>query len=253
MKLTWKWRNTSQFWQNKLISWATFKNSKNGALYWMKQLFIINTNSIFNFHPQKQITSSSYQFSISFTYGLQHYCFFGQTNLYRLSWFWQIQRQIWTIFLVQNESRYFNVKLQNFKNDDNKEFRLVQNLTMRETEFNRFMRLIYQLVNAAENSSTVLIPTTSEDMDQTTQTGSQGSWLSGSSKQNDLTDCIAAHWWQAWVFLCSSQIISREKDDEKFQQIEYVKYKLEDFIHRLDVMTSVKDKDIKCQPIYNVF
>ena len=46
MKLIWNWQNTSHFWQNEFISWATLTYSTSGALYWMKQLFIIKTNSV---------------------------------------------------------------------------------------------------------------------------------------------------------------------------------------------------------------
>ena len=72
----------------------------------------------------------------------------------------------------KNDSNYLDVKLKVFKKDENKEFRLVQNLTMREEDFNQFMRLRNQLVNAAENfareenSIPVLIPTMSKDMDE---------------------------------------------------------------------------------------
>ena len=48
MKLIWKWLNTTHFWQNEFISWATLTYSTSGALYWMKQLFINKTNSIKN-------------------------------------------------------------------------------------------------------------------------------------------------------------------------------------------------------------
>ena len=51
----------------------------------------------------------------------------------------------------KNDSNYLDVKLKVFRNDDKKEFRLVQNLTMGEADFNQFMRLRNQLVNAAEN------------------------------------------------------------------------------------------------------
>ena len=51
----------------------------------------------------------------------------------------------------KNDSNYLDVKLKVFKKDDNKEFRLVQNLTMGEADFNQLMRLRNQLVNAAEN------------------------------------------------------------------------------------------------------
>ena len=63
-----------------------------------------------------------------------------------------------------------DVKLKVFRKDDKKEFRLVQNLTMAEADFNQFMRLRNQLVNATENFAReenltpVLIPTKSRDM-----------------------------------------------------------------------------------------
>ena len=56
------------------------------------------------------------------------------------------------------------------KKVDNKVFRLLQNLTEGVTDFNQFMRLTNQLVNAAENFareeklSPVVIPTMSKDM-----------------------------------------------------------------------------------------
>ena len=65
----------------------------------------------------------------------------------------------------KNDSNYLDVKLKVFKKDDNKEIRLVQNLTMGEADFNQFLRLRNQLVNATENFAReenlmpVLIPT----------------------------------------------------------------------------------------------
>ena len=75
-------------------------------------------------------------------------------------------------FWSKNDSNYLEVKLKVFRKDDKKEFRLVQNLTMGEADFNQFMRLRNRLVNAAENFAReenltpVLIPTTSKDMDE---------------------------------------------------------------------------------------
>ena len=65
-----------------------------------------------------------------------------------------------------------DVKFKVFKKSHNKEFRLVQNLTMGETNFSQFMRLRNQLVNATENFArkekltTELIPTMSKNMDE---------------------------------------------------------------------------------------
>ena len=43
-----------------------------------------------------------------------------------------------------------------------------------------------------------------------------------------------------------------KKEEETFQQIVYVNYKLEEFIYHLDVMNSVYDKVIANQPLCNV-
>ena len=48
------------------------------------------------------------------------------------------------------------------------------------------------------------------------------------------------------------RIFARKKEDEKFQQVVYVKYKLEEDIYLLDVMISVYDKVISNQPFCNV-
>ena len=72
----------------------------------------------------------------------------------------------------KNDSNYLDVKINVFRKDDKKEFRLVQNLTVGEADFNQFMRLRSQLVDAAENFAgeenltPVLIPTMSKDMDE---------------------------------------------------------------------------------------
>ena len=64
---------------------------------------------------QKQLTSFSYQHSISFSHGLQHYCFLGQVNLYRLCGLWPMSRQIWTIFLVQKRFQLLGCKTQSIQ------------------------------------------------------------------------------------------------------------------------------------------
>ena len=61
------------------------------------------------------------------------------------------------------DSSYLDVKLKVFKKGDNKQFRLAENLTIGEGDFNQFIRMKKQLILAAEkiareeNSSPVLI------------------------------------------------------------------------------------------------
>ena len=72
----------------------------------------------------------------------------------------------------ENDSNYLDIKLKVFRKDDKEQFRLLQNLTMGEADFNQFMRLRNQVVNAAENfareeiSTPVLKPTVSEEIDE---------------------------------------------------------------------------------------
>ena len=120
-----------------------------------KEAYISNEKQLQNlsvtFIQKKQITTFSYQHSISSTHGLQHYCFLGQANLHRLCGLWHCQDRFGQISWSKNDFNNLDVKLKVFKKDDNKEVRLVQNPTTGEAVFNQLMRLRNQLVNAAKN------------------------------------------------------------------------------------------------------
>ena len=143
---------------------------------------------------------------------------------------------------------YLDVKLKVFKKDDNKEFRLVQSLTMREAAFNQFLRLRSQLVNAAENFvreedlTPVLIPTASKDMDEQLKFAHLVvDVVDRANRQICVTllhyhvDKLEISYAQVWLF-------ARKKEDEKFQQVVYVKYKLEEIMFLQDVINSEYDE-----------
>ena len=158
----------------------------------------------------------------------------------------------------KNDSNYLDVQLKVFKKDDNKEFRLVRNLTAGEADFNQLMQLRNQLVNAAdnfareENLTPVLIPTMSRNMNEQ---------LKLSHKVVDVVDRAN---WKICVtllrynvdkpesFYAQVRLFARKREDEKFQQVVYVKYKLEQINYLLDVMNSVYAKIITIQRICNV-
>ena len=48
------------------------------------------------------------------------------------------------------------------------------------------------------------------------------------------------------------RLFGRKNEEEKFQQIVYVNYRLDEFKNLLDVMKSVYDKVIANQPICNI-
>ena len=155
-------------------------------------------------------------------------------------------------------SNYLDAKLKVFKKDDNKEFRLVQNLTKGEADFNQFMRLRNQLVNTAEivareeNFTPVLIATMSIDMDEQ---------LKLAHKVVDVVDranrkiCVTLRGYNVDKregSYAQVRFFARKKEDEECQQLVYVNYKIEEFIYLLDVMNSVYDKVITNQPICKV-
>ena len=78
----------------------------------------------------------------------------------------------WTVFLFHDIIEILDVKLKVFKRDDNKDFPLVQNITVGEADFKQFMRLRNHLVIAAqnfgreENLSSVVISKMFKDMDE---------------------------------------------------------------------------------------
>ena len=148
--------------------------------------------------------------------------------------FGKCQDRFGRISWSKNDSNYLDVKLKVFRKDDKKEFRLVQNLTMGEADFNNFVRLRNQLVNASENFAreknltTVLIHTMSKDMAEQ---------LKLARKVVDVVDrtnrkiCVTLLRYNAdkpESSYAQVRLLAREKEDEKFQQVVYVKYKLEE-------------------------
>ena len=166
-----------------------------------------------------------------------------------------MSRQIWTIFLVQTDSNYLDVKLKIFRKDDKKEFRLVQNLPMGEADFNQFMRLRNQLVNAAENFAReenltpVKIPTMSKNMEEQLKLAHTIVDVVDRANRKICMTLLRFNVDKPESSYAEFRLFARKKKDEKFQQVVYVKYKLEEFILLLDVMNSVYDTVITNQPI----
>ena len=121
---------------------------------------------------------------------------------------------------------------------------------MGEADFHQFMRLRNQLVNAAENFAReenltpMLIPTMSKDIDEQ---------LKLAHKVVDVVDranrklCVTLLRYNAdkpGSSYAQVRLFATKKEDEKFQQVVYVNYKLEEFIYLLDVKNFVYDKII---------
>ena len=147
---------------------------------------------------------------------------------------------------TKNESNYSYIQLKVFKRGDKiAEFRLRQNFSMGEADFNQFLRQRNQLVVAADiflreqNLSSVLQSTLSKDMDEQ---------LEIVHKVIDVVDCpkgricvtvLRYKLDNPETSYAQIRLFGRKKEEEKFQQIVYVNYRLDEFVYLLDVMNSV--------------
>ena len=129
---------------------------------------------------------------------------------------------------------------------------------MGEADFNQFNQQRNQLVVAADNFlreqdlSPVLQSTLSKDMEE--QLDLVQKVIDFVDRPNrmicvTLLPCKADNPETSYARV---RLFGRKKEEEKFQQIVYVKYKLDQFVYLLDVMNSVYDKIIANQPICNV-
>ena len=154
----------------------------------------------------------------------------------------------------KNDSNYLDTKLKVFKKD----FRLVQNFTMGEANFNQFTRLRNQLDNAAKNFAReknltpMLIPTLSKDMNEQLKRVHKVVDVVDRANKKICVTLLRYNVDKPESSYAPVQIFARKKEDEKFQQVVFVKYKHEKVVYLLDVMTSVYDKVITDQTICNV-
>ena len=125
---------------------------------------------------------------------------------------------------------------------------------MGEADFNQFIRQGNQLVVAADNFlreqkfSPVLQSTLSKDMEEQ---------LKLVHKVIDFVDrpsrriCVTLLRYKVdnpETSYARVRLFGRKKEEEKFQQIVYVNYRLDEFVYLLDVKNSVYDKVIANQP-----
>ena len=153
---------------------------------------------------------------------------------------------------------YLDVKIKVFRKDENKDFRLAQNLTMGETDFNQFIRLRNQLVVAVrdfskeESLTHVQLKLLGKDIEEQ---------LKLTHKVVEVVDrphriiCVTMLRYKVEkpeTSYVEVQLFGRGKEEEKINQIVYVNCKLDEFISLLDVLNSLYDKVIANETLCNV-
>ena len=159
----------------------------------------------------------------------------------------------------ENDSNYLDIKLKVFKREDkNAEIQLRQKLSTGETNFNQFIRQRNQLVVAADsflreqNFSPVLQSTLSKDMEEQLKLVHEVIDVVDRPNRKICVTVLTYKVDNPETSYAQIRLFGRKNDEEKFQQIVYVNFKLDEFIYLLDVMRSVYDKVIANKPICNV-
>ena len=107
---------------------------------------------------------------------------------------------------------------------------------MGEADFNQFMRLRNLLVNSAEklareeNLTPVLIPKMSRDMDEQLKLAHKVVDVVDRTNRKICVTLLRYNVDKPENSYAQVRLFARKKEDEKFQQVVYVKYKLEEFI-----------------------
>ena len=161
--------------------------------------------------------------------------------------------------LSKNDSNYLEIKLEVFnRKDKNAESRLRQNLLMGEADLNQFIRQRKQPVDEEDNSleEQNLLPILQSTLSKDTE-----EQLKLDHKVIDVVDrpnrrmCVILLRYKVdntETSYAEVRLYGRKKEEEKFHQIVYVNYRLDEFLYLLDIMNSVYDKVIANQPICNI-
>ena len=160
----------------------------------------------------------------------------------------------------KNSFDYLDVKLKVFKRDENKQFRLAQNLTMGEASFNQFIRLRNQLVVAVrdfskeENLPLVQVKLLAKEMEEQLKLTHKVVEVVDRQHRKLCVTVLRYNVEKPENSYVQVRLSARRKDEEKFNHIVYVIHKLDVFIYLLDVMNSVYDKvianELACNVLY---
>ena len=137
---------------------------------------------------------------------------------------------------------YLDVKLKVFKRNENKQFRLAQNLSMGEADFFQFIRLKNQLVVAVrdfskkENLPPVKVKLLAKDMEEQLKLTHQVVEVVDRPHRKICVTMLRYNVEKPKISLVQMRLFGRRKDEENINQIVYVNYKLEEFFSFLDII-----------------
>ena len=130
---------------------------------------------------------------------------------------------------------------------------------MGETDINQFMRLRNQLVVAVrhfskeENLPPVQVKLPAKNMEEQLKLTHKIVEVVNRSHRKTCVTMLRYNVEKSDTSYVQVRVFEGKKDEEKFNLIVYVNYKLDDFFYLIDVMISVYDKVIANEALRNVF
>ena len=172
--------------------------------------------------------------------------------------FGKCQDRFGRISWSKNSFDHLDVKFKLFKKDENEQFGLAQNLTMGEADFIQFIRLRNQLIVAirdfskANNLPPVQVNLLAKDMAEQLKLTHKVVEVFDRSHRKNCVTMLRYNVEKPETSYVQVRLFRRKKDEEKFNQIVYVNYKLDEFIYLLHLMNSVYDKVFASELFCNV-
>ena len=158
----------------------------------------------------------------------------------------------------KNTFDHLNVKFKAFKKGGNKKFRLAQNLTMGEADFNQFVRLRNQLVVAVRDFSKeeilplVQVKLLAKNMEEQLKLTHTVVEVVDRQHRKICLNPLRYNVEKPETSYVQMRLFGRRKEEEKFNIIVYVNYELGEFIYLLDVKKSVFDKVFANESLFKV-
>ena len=150
------------------------------------------------------------------------------------------------------------MKIKEFTKDENKEFRLAKNLERGETDFNQLIRLRNQLVVAVGKFSKeaslppVQVKLLAKDMEEQLKLTHKVLKVVDRPHRKICVTMLRYNLEKAEISKVQVRLFGRQKEEEKFNQVVYVNYTLDEHFYILDVLNSVNDKVIAIDLLCNV-
>ena len=150
------------------------------------------------------------------------------------------------------------MKLKVFKKDENKQFRLIQNLTMGEPDFNQFIPPMIRLVvvvrdfSKEENLPPARVKLLAKDMEELLKLTHKVVEVVDRSHRKICVTMFCYNVQKPETSYVQVRLFGRRKDEGNFNQTVSVNCKLDKFIFLFDAMNSIYDKVIANEPLCNV-